>query len=89
MRDRFKKLGIKVLVNSRIKEIKPDGVLIEQGTNFIKADSVVIALGSVPEDSLEMALKGKGIQVYKAGDCVEPRKVIDAIHEGFEIASRI
>lgn len=89
MRDRFKKLSIEVLVNSRIKEIKPDGVLIEQGTNFIKADSVVIALGSVPEDSLEMALKGKGIQVYKAGDCVEPRKVIDAIHEGFEIASRI
>ena len=50
------------------------------------ADTVVFAVGLTPQRELIEALRDKVPEVYAIGDCVEPRKVINAIWEGFRTA---
>ncbi len=56
----------------------------------IKADSIVLASGFAPQTALRDQLeKVKGLEVYAVGDCVNPRRVFDAIHEGYYAAIRV
>ena len=52
-------------------------------------DTVVVAMGNYAEDSLYRALKGKVREIYRVGDCVAPRKVDMAIHEGYMAGKRV
>jgi 2,4-dienoyl-CoA reductase-like NADH-dependent reductase (Old Yellow Enzyme family)/thioredoxin reductase len=46
-------------------------------------DTIVLASGFKPERDLIEELKADpNLQVFEAGDCVSPRKIYDAIHEG-------
>ncbi len=77
--------GVRVLTSHRVKAVTPAGVVAEgpDGEVTLEADSVVAAFGVRPADELASALAGRGVQVDVVGDCVEPRKVGDAIREGF------
>jgi hypothetical protein len=55
----------------------------------MQADTIVLALGLKPNNGLVEGLAGKTSEVYPIGDCTEPRKVINAIWEGFRIARLI
>ncbi len=59
--------------------------------SHLRADSIVLAAGYRPDQSLLEPLSERqgGPEVYTIGDCVEPRKALEAIHEGFEIGQRI
>jgi 2,4-dienoyl-CoA reductase-like NADH-dependent reductase (Old Yellow Enzyme family)/thioredoxin reductase len=53
----------------------------------IECDSVVLAIGLRPERKLIDELAGEeGLELFEVGDCVRPRKILDAIHEGFMVA---
>jgi mycofactocin system FadH/OYE family oxidoreductase 2 len=52
-------------------------------------DTIVLAMGNRVEDSLYFALKGKVKELYRAGDCVAPRKMDMAILEGEKIGRAI
>jgi hypothetical protein len=54
-----------------------------------KADTVVLAAGMKPNNSLFVSLKGRIAELYAIGDCFKPRKMIDAIHEGARVARAI
>ena len=56
---------------------------------FSDFDTVVAAMGSEASDALYFALKGKVKELYRAGDCVAPRKVDMAIHEGYTVGRSI
>lgn len=56
---------------------------------FLKADTIVLAVGSKSNDKLADQLKGVMDEVYTVGDCVEPRDAFAAIHEGSAIGRRI
>ena len=56
---------------------------------FLKADTVVIAVGSRSEATLADQLQVLMPEVYSIGDCVEPRNVLAAIHEASEVARKI
>lgn len=76
----------------KAKEITGEGIIAadnEEKTQIIKADTVIIALGLKPRRDLYEALKGKVSELYMIGDSVEPRKILNAIHEGFFMAYRI
>ncbi|WP_234970227.1 oxidoreductase [Carboxydothermus pertinax] len=80
---------IKILTKSKVKEILADGVIIEKENGMEQItgiDTVVVAVGSKPKNDLLKLLESEGIPVYPIGDCVKPRKIIEAIHEGFRIA---
>ncbi len=52
----------------------------------IAADTIVLALGRVPEDSLAVALRAVGMTVEEAGDCLSPRGLEEAVLEGTRAA---
>ena len=87
---RIKKSNIKILNKITYQEIKKDSVVIEKNGEkmIIPADTVVIAGGLLPDNELIKAIKDK-IPTQAVGDCIEPRKIEDAIHEGFKAALNI
>jgi thioredoxin reductase len=52
-------------------------------------DTVVAAMGNRADDALYHALKGRVKELYRIGDCVAPRKVDMAIHEGYLAGKRV
>ncbi len=88
MMDEFKKNNVEMYVNTKVKEILEDGVLVvtEAGEQRIGgADSVVLALGSKPVDNLTEKIKAM-VPTITIGDSVKVRKALDAIEEGYRAA---
>jgi pyruvate/2-oxoglutarate dehydrogenase complex dihydrolipoamide dehydrogenase (E3) component len=84
--------GVTLLPEVKYNEITSDGLVVttkEGEKKTIKADTVVLAAGAIPEKSLYQALKGKVPEVHCIGDCVAPRKILDAITEGFRVGFEI
>jgi len=48
-----------------------------------EVDSVILAYHNRADDGLCRALKGRVEKLYAIGDCVAPRKIMDAMREGF------
>ncbi len=84
----FKVAAIK---GATVTEIRDSGVVYSKDGEQHEepADTVVLALGSRPDTALAESLREAGEPFEAVGDCVEPRKVIDAIHEGFLAAMNI
>lgn len=55
----------------------------------LEADTIVLAAGAEPNTELFQALKGKVKELYLVGDCVQPRRIVDAVYEGSRIARMI
>jgi 2,4-dienoyl-CoA reductase-like NADH-dependent reductase (Old Yellow Enzyme family)/thioredoxin reductase len=89
---RLREKGVQILTSTKAIRFEKDGVWVEdpQGTRKLEgSDSVVIALGSVPNDDLVESLKGKVPDVYVVGDASKPREVMEALIEGEEVALKI
>lgn len=84
------KLGVKVETSTRVTRIADGTVSAVQGEapKEYAADTVVLAVGSRSNGALIDALNGK-IKVRPIGDCVQPRKAIEAIHDGYLFARNI
>ena len=65
--------------------------IIYNGTqkDFLIADTVVLAVGLKPNNGLWETLSGEVREIYAIGDCVKPRRVLNAIWEGFRTARLI
>lgn len=76
---------VKILVNTTVKEVLVDGVLVvrDNATESITADTVIVASGSIPGGGLESQLSGKPYKVVSIGDAVKVGKVVDAIEAGY------
>jgi 2,4-dienoyl-CoA reductase (NADPH2) len=85
--------SIKVLTNCEVKEIKKDSVLIISGKERkeieLSADTVIIAVDYKSNKSGFEGIEKDIPEVYWVGDVVEPRQIIDAIREGFEVGLKI
>ena len=84
--------GITLLPEINYNEITSDGLVVttrEGEKKAIKADTIVLAAGAVPDKELYQELKGKVPEVHCIGDCVAPRKILDAITEGFRVGFEI
>jgi 2,4-dienoyl-CoA reductase-like NADH-dependent reductase (Old Yellow Enzyme family)/thioredoxin reductase len=55
----------------------------------VEADSLVLALGRVPEDALGPQLASAGLAVEEAGDCLSPRSLEEAVLEGTLAARKV
>ncbi|MCL4439152.1 MAG: NAD(P)/FAD-dependent oxidoreductase, partial [Firmicutes bacterium] len=83
--------GVRILTNARVKEIAGAGVLVERKgvEELLSADAVVIAVGMESGSSLEAKLQDKVQALYVVGDCKNPGKIMDAVHEGFKVGLQI
>ena len=74
-------IQFKEITDQQVTVIHPDGR--EQS---VEADTVVIAAGYLPNDSLFKALKGKTWDPpYVIGDCAESGRIYNAIHSGARV----
>ncbi|MBW1780516.1 MAG: FAD-dependent oxidoreductase [Deltaproteobacteria bacterium] len=90
---RIEKSGIEVLLGRQMDRIETDAVyLLNQETmasERLEVDAVVLSLGAAPENELRNDLGDDVEKVFFVGDCCQPRKIIDAIYEGFRAGIRI
>ena len=89
---RLREKGVQILTSTKAIRFEKEGLWVEdsQGTKKLGGfDSIVIALGSIPNDELVKLLKGKVPEVYVVGDASKPREVMEAVLEGEEVALKI
>jgi 2,4-dienoyl-CoA reductase-like NADH-dependent reductase (Old Yellow Enzyme family)/thioredoxin reductase len=86
--------NVQIFVNRKVQEIYNKGVRADhfgQEEEFT-CDAIIIAVGSKPQRTLMQELKEIIPELegfYIIGDCVEPRKALEAIYEGACIARTI
>ena len=87
----IRRLGIKAKDQTLVKEINDEGVVVEKNgsTSVIPADTVVLAVGAKPVNSLEKALQEKVGVLHVIGDASNPRKLTEAVREGFDSARQL
>jgi NADPH-dependent 2,4-dienoyl-CoA reductase/sulfur reductase-like enzyme len=77
--------GVELFTGWRLERIEA-GQAIAVGRNgrekAIRGDSVVLALGLASNQEFTKSIQEEYPEVHVIGDCVEPRKIYQAIHEG-------
>ena len=90
--ERFRTLDVTVMTGRRLEAVTEEGITVidRYGRRIdVPVDTVVIAAGFRPNRELIEALRADpALAVLEAGDCVRPRKIFDAIHEG-HLAARL
>jgi 2,4-dienoyl-CoA reductase (NADPH2) len=82
------RLGVKVMDQSMVKKVTAEGVYVEKDgeETLLPADTVVLATGAVANNTLTAELEGKIKNLYVIGDAKKPRKITEAVREGFDLA---
>ncbi len=77
--------GVQVMTATRAKQITSHGIIVEKDETEIEiqADTVVIAAGAKPENSITQWLKNEGIPHTVIGDAQKIGMAFDAIHQGY------
>jgi mycofactocin system FadH/OYE family oxidoreductase 2 len=86
--------GVIFTPNSWVKEIGDRSVTIfNLPTNEERViqpiDHVILATGNEANAEIYFALKSKVKEIYRVGDCLAPRKTIDAVYEGHVVGRKI
>lgn len=86
---RMMEKGIQILCDSKVEEVTEstikytkDGVTHE----ISDADTLVLAIGYRPSDTLGAQLDAAGISCHMIGDCQKPGNIKDAITQGYQTA---
>jgi pyruvate/2-oxoglutarate dehydrogenase complex dihydrolipoamide dehydrogenase (E3) component len=90
--DRQKNYDIKIMKEVMVTKIEGNKVFYSYEVNeeeFIIAETVILATGYRSDRNLEQTLNELVDEVVLVGDCNEPRKIINAVHEGFHAARMI
>jgi 2,4-dienoyl-CoA reductase (NADPH2) len=84
-------MGVELRTKTRLLEITDDAVIVEteKGKTSLTADTVVMAVGVLPNNDLVREAEEDGTKVIVIGDAKKPRKMTEAIWEGFEEALKI
>ena len=81
----LKERGVKILPNWKLEKIE-NGYVLLVGRDWRKQEvptnSVILALGLASNQELLTPLRESFKDIHVIGDCVEPRKIYQAIHEG-------
>ena len=90
---RLRHAGVEFVEYHTAAEIGPDTVTIRESftgeERQLPADAVVTAWYGRAQDDLFHALVGAGIDARAVGDCLAPRRAIDAIWDGFRVAREL
>lgn len=88
---RTKQLGVDLLKETKVLEIRKDAVIVEneEGRKAIPADTVVIAAGARPNNGLYEELKDKLPKVDVIGDSVSVGRIHNAVESAYRLAMTI
>lgn len=87
----LKLMGVEFRTKTKILSNSESAVVVETeaGIESIPADTVIIAVGSKSVNALAGQVKRDKTKVITIGDAIEPRKIIDAVREGFNTALKV
>lgn len=82
---------VKTIAEAQIRAINADGIIIDNdlGEILIEAETIVIASGLKPDNRLYKVLSPKMAEVYAIGDCQNPRNIMGAIWDAYEVGRAI
>jgi 2-enoate reductase len=83
---------VNIVTGASVQEITEEGALVfdkDLGRKVIKADSIVLALGLKSNDTLYKTLTGKVANLYALGDCQDPRDIMGAVWDGYEVGRTV
>lgn len=81
--------NVAMFTGVKYEEVTDKGLRItanDGSKRLLEADSIVLAAGARPDRRIYDELQGRLAEIYLAGDCVEPRGIMEAIHDGAAIA---
>jgi 2-enoate reductase len=88
--------GVVILADYPLMSVTEHGVYVKSNAKpemnllFIKADTVILAVGVVPDNALAEELRKRGVEAELIGDCAGPeRSALEAIREGAELGRRL
>lgn len=90
--DKLAAKSVTMLVDVKDEEVNAKGICLTTGDSkklLVEADTIVLAAGVKPNTNLLEGLQGKVPEVYSVGDCVEPRRILEAIAEGSAVVRTI
>ena len=81
---RIRDAGGRMILGATVTRVEPDQVVYRQAgeEKRVSAALVVTAMGARPVNGLEETLKKLGIHWRTVGDARQPRRLLEAIHEG-------
>lgn len=87
----LRRYGVEAVVSAKVEQITHYGivVIVDGQERLLEADTVVLASGVSPNNTLYEALKARVSELYLIGDAKFPRKAFDAMHDGFEVGMAI
>lgn len=95
LKEEIKKQSVQVRRNTSFAGIEENRVKLRSagGEEQITADTLILAIGSVADDKVYKALQERVElfrgELYRVGDCVSPRNLLEAIHEGYHVGRLI
>jgi 2,4-dienoyl-CoA reductase-like NADH-dependent reductase (Old Yellow Enzyme family)/NADPH-dependent 2,4-dienoyl-CoA reductase/sulfur reductase-like enzyme len=90
--DLMREHGVEIITRSRLLGVGDATVLLRargSGVLEIEAQTVVIAPKMRPRTMLVKELEGAADTIHVIGDCSSPRRLFDAVHEGFAVGMGI
>ncbi len=86
--------GVALTPGSDVKAVEGNKVVVASAFTGRErviegVDTVVVARGSKADDGLYKRLKGKVRELYAAGQCVAPRKMLDSTLEGLRVGRMV
>ena len=91
--ERLSRQDVAIRTGVELERVIDNGIIVRdsQGAKKnIEGDTVVLAVGFTPDRKLFDELREMpDLEVHAIGDCVEPRRIHDAIHEGFFAGCRL
>lgn len=83
---RLKKQNVEIHKNTRVIKLTENRVFVQQGENTdqLPIETVVMAVGVRANRELVDSLENSGLDIKVIGDALKPRRVLEAIWEGFK-----
>jgi hypothetical protein len=90
---RLEKYGANYLLGHALKEIKADGVILENLESHeesnVDVDAIVLSLGNRPDQTLASELEAKGVCVKLVGNAIKDGTIAPAVRTGYETAREL
>ncbi|MFW6113612.1 MAG: hypothetical protein ACOC78_01660, partial [Actinomycetota bacterium] len=77
-----------LILGAKVLEVTDRGAVIatRDGEREVEAETVVWAVGARPVKAVGEAAEKTGIGIKRVGDAVQPRRLLEAVHEGYHAA---
>jgi 2-enoate reductase len=82
---------VNVITNACVQGITSEGVTVTKKgfEKALQADTIVMATGLKADNALAEDLTGRFARLYVIGDCQEPRNIMGAIWDGYEVGRTV